>query len=183
LQNAYFDQKSILSWTLEDDGNDPPHYPNASKNPLAQITLRVPSAPQNDTERGPGSPRHKAWNSEGQNTVAFEWVGLDSSLQWSAFRRVVAKLRERGNDVLVVLGPFNEHMLSEENRAEYRKLRDGISAWLEANQVPHVTPETLPTSLYADASHPLTQGYELLAKNLSEDPIFQKWLRDSTEHR
>ena len=29
LQNAYFGQKSILGWTLEDDGGNPPYYPNA----------------------------------------------------------------------------------------------------------------------------------------------------------
>src|SRR5262245_63153752 len=38
LQSAYFHDKSIPTWTLEDDGNDPPHYPNAYKNHLAQIT-------------------------------------------------------------------------------------------------------------------------------------------------
>jgi len=38
LQNAYFGQKSILGWTLEEDGGSPPAYPNALKNPLAQIT-------------------------------------------------------------------------------------------------------------------------------------------------
>ena len=35
IQNAYFDQKSILSWTLEEDGGSPPRYPNAYRNPLA----------------------------------------------------------------------------------------------------------------------------------------------------
>ena len=65
----------------------------------------------------------------------------------------------RGNDVLVVLGPFNEHMLAEDNRPAYRKIRDGIAAWLGQNQIPAVVPETLPSDLYADASHPLTDGY------------------------
>jgi len=36
LQVTCFGQKSILNWTLEDDGSDPPHYPNAYKNPFAQ---------------------------------------------------------------------------------------------------------------------------------------------------
>src|SRR5467141_3659271 len=34
LQNAYFGQKSILRWTLQDDGGEPPCYPNACKNPF-----------------------------------------------------------------------------------------------------------------------------------------------------
>jgi len=57
LQNAYFGQKSILSWTLEDDGGNPPHYPNAYRNPLAQISLTVPSPPA-DVGIGAGSIFH-----------------------------------------------------------------------------------------------------------------------------
>jgi hypothetical protein len=37
-------------------------------------------------------------------------------------------------------------------------------------------PETLPSALYADASHPLTEGYALLAKRISADPQFRNWL-------
>jgi hypothetical protein len=85
-------------------------------------------------------------------------------------------LRNRGNDVLVLLGPFNEHMIAEDNRAAYADLHDSILSWLKANHVTAIAPDPLPTELYADASHPLTQGYELLAKNLYADPIFQAWL-------
>jgi hypothetical protein len=176
LQNAYFGQKSIPGWTLEDDGGSPPRYPNAYKDPLAQISLTVPGAPTEDPQRGPQSPRHKAWSTDGQGTTRFEWVSLEASFQWRAFQRVLATLRGRGNDVLVVLGPFNEHMLAEDNRPAYRKIRAGIAAWLEQNQVPTIVPETLPSELYADASHPLTEGYHLLAKRICADERFRNWL-------
>lgn len=176
LQNAYFDQKNMPAWTLEEDGSStPPSYPNSYKNPLAQITMVVPFAPVDDPQRGPRSPRHKSWSTEGKGTTRFEWVGLDASLQWHAFQRTINRLRERGNDVLVVLGPFNEHLMAEDNRPEFRKIRDGIAAWLSENQIPTVVPETLPSELYADASHPLTAGYELLAKRIYADERFQKW--------
>ena len=175
LQNAYFGQKSILQWTLEDDGGDPPHYPNAAKNPFSQITLRVPSAPLEDPQRGPKSPRHKPWSDTGVGTAQFEWVDLDSSLQWRAFQRVVQTLQGRGNDVLVLLGPFNEHIMAPENRPAYRKLRDGVEAWLSENHILQVAPDVLPSALYADASHPLTEGYQLLAKRILENTDFQKW--------
>jgi hypothetical protein len=77
--------------------------------------------------------------------------------------------------VLVVLGPFNEHLLAEDNRPAYRKLRDGIATWLQQNQIPAVVPDTLPSELYADASHPLTEGYELLAKRIYTDERFRRW--------
>ena len=179
LQNAYFGQKSILGWTLEDDGGNPPRYPNVYRNPLAQITLVVPPCPQDDPQRGLKSPRHKPWSTDGQATTRFEWVPLDSSFQWQAFQRVVSRLRARGNDVLVVLGPFNEHMMTVENRATYRGIRDGIAAWLRQNNVRVVVPEALPSTLYADASHPLTQGYELLANRLCADETFRNWLKSS----
>lgn len=181
IQNAYFGQKSILSWTLEDDGGSPPRYPNAYKNPLAQITLTVPPCPQEDPQRGLKSPRHKPWSTDGQPTARFEWVPLDASVQWRAFQRVIRVLRERGNDVLVVLGPFNEHIMVEENRPEYRQIRDGIAAWLKQNHVPAVVPEVLPSALYADASHPLTEGYDLLAKRISADETFRNWLKSGEE--
>ena len=179
LQNAYFGQKSILSWTLEDDGGNPPRYPNAYRNPLSQIKLKVPACAKEDPQRGVKSSRHKPWSTEGQGTTRFEWVALGSSLQWRAFQRTLALLKERGNDVLVVLGPFNEHIMAEENRAAYRTIYDGIAAWLRQNQVKAVLPETLPSVLYADASHPLTEGYALLAKRIAADETFKIWLRSA----
>ena len=176
LQNAYFGQKSILNWTLADDGGDPARYPNSYKNPLAQITFKVPSAPADDPQRGPKSPRHKPWSENG-GVTQFEWVDLDSSLQWHAFQRLVKTLRERGNDVFVILGPFNEHIVAAESRPAFQKLRDGVAAWLTQNKVPHLVPELLPSLLYADASHPLTDGYALLAKRTLASEDFQSWVK------
>jgi hypothetical protein len=177
IQNAYFDQKNVLSWTLAEDGGSPPRYPNAYRNPLARISLTVPPAPADDPERGPRSPRHKAWSAEGQDLSRFEWVNLDASLQWRAFQRLVSELRRRDNSVFVVVGPFNEHMLTEDSRAPYDKLRSDIGEWLKQNQIPSAFPEPLQSELYADASHPLTEGYQRLATYLYTDLQFQRWIR------
>ncbi len=176
LQNAYFQQKNLTGWTLADDGQDPPHYPNAWKNPLTQVKLVVPPAPEKDPQRGPESARHHAWSTKPRGTTRFDWVDLDASLQWAAFQRLVSLLQSRGNQVFVVVGPFNEHMLAEENLPACRKIRDGIVRWLGDHQVTYSAPEPLPSELYADASHPLTAGYELLAKHLFSDKSFRKWL-------
>lgn len=176
LQNAYFAQKSIVNWTLEEDGSNPPRHPNTYKNPLAQITLNVPSEPALDPDRGPGSPRHKPWSNTGEGSTRFEWVQLDQSLQWAAFQRLVKLLQSRGNDVLVLLGPFNEHIMAGENRPSFLHIRDGIHSWLAKNQISYLAPEPLSSQLYADASHPLTEGYQLLAKRLYDDKAFQNWM-------
>ncbi len=175
LQNSAFNQKSIPDWTLEQGSGEPPAHPNAYKNPLAQISLRVPTAPAQDPERGPASARHKPWSTTGGGSTRFEWVTLDTSLQWAAFQRLTRLLRARGNDVLVVVGPFNEHMIAEDNRAAYRSLRDGVAAWLRDEHIFFAVPEPLPSSLYADASHPLTEGYQALAQRLSVEQAFLAW--------
>ncbi len=176
LQIAYFAQQSIPKWTLAEESADPPRSSNAYRNPLAQITLTVPSEPREDPDRGPRSPRHRPWSTDAAGTTRFDWVGLDKSLQWAAFQRVIAILRERGNQVLVVVGPFNEHIMAAENRPAYRRIREDIVAWLATNQIAYVAPEPLPSDRYADASHPLTEGYRLLASQLYRNAAFQKWM-------
>jgi hypothetical protein len=104
---------------------------------------------------------------------------LEESLQWAAFQRLVTLLQSRGTDVLVLLGPFNEHIMAQENRPAFRRLRDSMAAWFTAQRVICVVPETLPSALYADASHPLTEGYQLLAERLRGDSGFQKWLNET----
>ena len=176
LQVAYFGQKNILTWTLEEDGATPSHWPNVYKNPLAQITFTVPTEPASDPERGPSTPRHKPWSTTGEGSTRFEWVELDQSLQWAAFQRLVELLQSRDNDVLVIVGPFNEHVMAVENRQGFRQLRNGIAEWLTMNHIACVVPDALPSVLYADASHPLTEGYQHLANKLRSDVVFRKWL-------
>jgi hypothetical protein len=175
LQNAYFEDRSVPLWTLEEDSStDPPRYPNSYKNPFTQITMQVPTAPANDPMRGPTSARHKSWNKSGANRSQFEWVELETSLQWAAFKRILETLKSRHSDVLVVLGPFNEHLIADESLAGYRKLREGIVRYFTDQHVDFIAPGPLPSELYADASHPLTEGYRLLAAKLLEDPRFSK---------
>jgi hypothetical protein len=66
--------------------------------------------------------------------------------------------------------------MAAENHPAFHRLRDGIADWLAKNQVQHIVPDALPGMLYADASHPLTEGYQELAKDLYSDPVFRKWL-------
>ena len=144
--------------------SSPPRMPNAWRNPLGEIDFKVPPEPAIDPQRGPKSKRHKPWTSDGAAPSRFEWVDLNHSLQWHAMQQIISTLRDRGDDVLVILGPFNEHMISSDQAAEYRSIKDGAKVWFEAQHIPCVVPAVLPSDLYADASHPLTDGYALLAK-------------------
>ncbi len=176
VDSVYFDHLSIPAWTLEEDPADPQRWPNVRRNPLSQLKMQVPGEPANDPKRGPSSPRHRPWSANSAHPTHFEWVSLDRSLQWKAFQRTVALLRARGSDVFVIVGPFDEWMVAEDQRPTYRSIRDGVSEWLTTNRVAHLVPEALSSDLYADASHPLTEGYSMLAERIAADTEFKKWL-------
>ncbi len=158
LQVAYFGTKSIPAWTME----------HPDENPFGQITLQLPSS--SDELRHPGQPN---WKEGGGTRQTMEWVDLESSIQWMSFRKVVKNLRGRGNQVFVLLGPYNEHMLTEPGLERYRMIKSGIEAWLKAQNVAHWVPKVLPSELYPDASHPFAEGYERLARELATHPFFK----------
>ena len=181
LQNTYFDQKGLYQWTLADDGEYPPSYPNTYRLPWTAIDFAVSGEPENDPDRGLGSARHKAWSTTGEGTQQFDWVALDRSLQWAAFQRLMQRLLSRGNDVLIVVGPLNRFIMAPENQTLFDARVLEVTSWLAEQGVPSIVPEALPFDLYGDASHPLTAGYRLLAERLWASPEFQRWLSKSEE--
>ena len=176
LQQCYFGRQNIPAWTLQDDGRYPPSYPNACRNPLSQVVMRVPAEPKNDPDRGPASARHRAWFDRGLVKQRFDWVAPDESLQWAAYQRLAADLLSRDNDVLMVVGPFNDHMIDETSIAGFREWQQTVRDWCHQHAVPCVEPAVLDSSLYGDASHPLTEGYDDLARKITNDDTFLKWL-------
>ena len=157
LQQAYYDRTDMPGWTLE----------HPYDNPLAPLTRGLP--PSDNTLRHPAVP----WFKGNVAKQDYPWVDLKSSLQWPAFQHVVELLQQRGNRVFVLVGPFNEHLLTPASLERYQGVKAEIAAWLKSRQVAHAAPPPLPSELYGDASHPLAGGYVLLARQLQADPVFQ----------
>jgi hypothetical protein len=157
LQKAYYRGSDIPSWTLE--------YPY--ENPLAPLAQDLPTPS--------GKLKHLSlpWYKQDKSLKDFPWVDMETSLQWAAFRRTVEVLRRRDNQVFVLVGPFNEHMLTPDCRARFGKVKAAISDWLKAENIPHAAPSALDTDLYGDASHPLAEGYERLARQLQKEPALR----------
>jgi len=165
LRIAYFEDEPELrrwsdfrTWTIA----------HPYDNPAGAVTLELPSPDE------PPSPKPVAepWTRQGGVPRSFPWVELETSLQWRFFRQTVELLRARGNRVFVLVGPFNEHMLTPESLKVYQsRLRD-VEIWLQQNQVAYCVAAALPSQQYADASHPLPQGYRLLAGQVFESPSF-----------
>ena len=97
-------------------------------------------------------------------------------MQWQAFQRLVGQLQARGNDVYVVVGPLNQHKLTEVNRGRFLELENGAAMWFEENRIQHWIADTLPSGSYADASHPLTRGYRELAEKMLDQESITEWI-------
>jgi hypothetical protein len=150
LQTAYFGGTDIPSWTLE----------HPYDNPITPIVQGLP--PLDETLRHLPVP----WYKSGITKQDFPWVDLETSLQWRSFRRTVEILQERKNRVLVLVGPFNEHMLEPESLERFQKVKSTIVRWLEEAGVPYLAPSALKSELYGDASHPVAEGYRILAEKV-----------------
>lgn len=157
LNITYFQSMDVPAWTLE----------HPYENPLNAVSFRLPTS--DNYER----PRDTARPGSAVGRTALQWVELKTSLQWSFFRRSVELLRKRNNKVFVLVGPFNEHMFDADSIDTYRKMQTEIEAWLQLNNVGYYMPVVLPRHLYVDTSHPLSEGYAVLAKQLFENESFR----------
>ena len=64
-------------------------------------------------------------------------------------------------------------MMKGDSIKAYEEIKKGIGTWLKNNNIPYYLPDSLPAEYYADASHPLSKGYALLAEQLCRDGSFR----------
>jgi hypothetical protein len=122
-----------------------------------------------------------SWKERGATVQDFPWVELGESPQWRAFRDSVEMLRRQGDTVLVVVGPFNEYMLTPRSREGYRRVVSEVGKWLQETGVLYFVPPSLPSEYYADASHPLSEGYAMLGREILASEAFARLLQPTTE--
>ncbi|MHB8900253.1 MAG: hypothetical protein ACYC6Y_16000 [Thermoguttaceae bacterium] len=163
IRIAYFGSDELATWTFE----------HPYDNPLRQVTLALPSP----DELPSPEPDPRPWTEKSIRRTTPDWVPLEQSLQWRFFRKTVRSLQERGNRVFVMIGPINEHMLTEKGLAEYNQRKLAIATWHQQEQIPFAVPEALPSQLYADLSHPTAEGYSLLADKLIAEESFRNFLQ------
>ncbi len=158
LRVAYFQDTALHLWTLE--------HPYG--NPVRAVTMGLPSADESPSPRPVAEP----WTEKRMAKFDPPWVELESSFQWRSFQGTIETLKRRKNQVFVLVGPFNEHMLKEESLETYHRMKSEVEDWLREKKIPYYIPPALPSDLYADASHPLGDGYAMLAKKLLENESF-----------
>jgi hypothetical protein len=162
LQQAYYAKPSLAKPSLPDWTVQHPY-----ENPLGPLTWTM-SVPDHSSP-----PRAVPWYEADRVAVDYPWFDLEESLQWRAFQRAVEILQQRGNRVFVLVGPFNEHMLTPTSLQRYQKVKATIGAWLQVKQISHAIPGVLAREQYGDASHPLASGYAALARQLGDHAFFR----------
>lgn len=140
----------FLAWSLE--------HPYES--PLRAISSALP--PSEDSHPQKLTP----WIGTPESRIACRWADLASDPQWKAFIRLLTLLRSRGNDVLVLLGPMNEHMMTPETVASYLPLKARMAEEFRGLGFPCFVPSVLPSDQYSDICHPLGPGYAGLAREM-----------------
>lgn len=157
LNITYFQNLNMPAWTID----------NPYKNPISAIKPLAAGGSLEDSvqESQITKPESQDPNHKSGTGGEFQWVESKTSLQWKFFRNSVKLLRNRGNKVFVLIGPFNESALGA-GRENYQKLKSDIELWLRQNNIACFAPAALPAELYNDASHPNAEGYKILAGEL-----------------
>ena len=109
------------------------------------------------------------WESNGISTQDWPWVEPASSRQWQAFLATAKLLKAQGNEVVAVLGTINPHLLTVSSLERYNALRKDVASELQQLGYRFVLLPELPSEEYADASHPLADGYRRLAEVLASE--------------
>lgn len=150
IQIQNFDNTNLPLWTVE----------HPYSNPLGRISIR----PVGLTEEKDVESRSRI--AKGELLQSLPWVEFETSLQWWAFQRLLQLLESRGNTVFVAVGPLNEHVLSLDSIQKYRHILEKAESRLKEMDIPYSQLPLLPKDLYADTSHPLPQGYKILAEHI-----------------
>lgn len=140
----------FLAWSLD--------HPYES--PLKAITTALP--PSEDSH----PQRLAPWNERSSTKLFSRWTVLAGDPQWAAFQRILNLMERRNNQVLVVLGPMNEHMMDDETLKVYLQLKEEMAAQLKSRGVRLLVAGLLPSAQFADICHPLGSGYAGMAQEL-----------------
>ncbi len=160
IKSNCFENMDLQNWMVQ----------NPYRNPLKAISLEIP-VPEN-------SPKSKpvTWFERGMKEQNFPWVQAAESFQWDSFKRAVKLLKARNNRLFVTVGPFNPYILTEDSLNRYNRMRGEIEIWLSREVTGYISLSDLPSEYYADASHPLKEGYAQIAEELFEAESFKKWV-------
>ncbi len=149
---------------------------NPEENPFTRIDTELDVA-----EKRKRNAR-RSWRDQRLPIQDWPWVAPQNSRQWAAFKELLNLLKERNNQVSVLLGPINQDMMTEASQERYNNLLKQLeNELLSGNIVDEVLVLTPPDSaLFADASHPLKDGYKQMAEEIyTKSKLIEREHKDS----
>lgn len=152
LKRLSAEKIEVLAWSLE--------HPYES--PLGTTLRLLP--PSEDRP----APSVRRWTETGAQLRSTVWPDMERSVMWKAVEQTIELLRNRGNTLLVLVGPLNEHMLEPESRRAYGSVKAWMEGRLSRLRVEHFVAPLPPSGEFADICHPLDPGYASVARSLLE---------------
>jgi hypothetical protein len=161
IGTLYFNDIGIKKWSVENYNT----FPGLNREKLRKLIL---NSRQVHTEA-------QAWFNRNIEPENYQWVRLDTSIQWKYFKKTVELLMQRGNSVFVLVGSFNPYIILSDSLPQYQNLRKEFRQELDVMQVNYIVIPDMPSEYYTDASHVDSRGYKMIAEQLAVDPNFQQW--------
>lgn len=162
IRLAFFDNEDFREWMVE----------NPYANPLKELGKKLEI-----TEKEKTANSNDDWSKKGITPQNWDWIPPEKSRQWKALTEIINILQRNNNKVLVMLGPINPYILTPESLSKYRKLQNEMKDFLDKKNVASYIVPDMPSETYADASHPLEKGYQIIADKLYETDFVKKALK------
>ena len=167
LMANYYDNKSISNWMID----------NPYSSPFAAITFKA--APVMAEAQG----KQTSWQEKGIKLSDAPFVLPSESVQWKCYTDAIKKLKEKNSQVFVLIGPYNNYMLTEESQLRLFSTINILKKNLDELGVPYFDSFEikLPSETFADTCHLLVEGHKILAKELVGDEKFRSWLNNISD--
>ena len=155
IRSSLFAHSNIFRWTMENPRTCPRRYFS-----------------HDDESFTPPDPVHP----DRMTGRDMDWVRPESSFQWRYMLASVRRLKEQGNRVVAVITPFNSFMLTGKGRAERDAIILQIQQELAADGVAALLPVLDRPEYFADLSHPVAEGYAVMASWLAGNSDFKLFM-------
>lgn len=162
LMANYYDNTSISGWMMN----------NPYRCPFSAITFQ--SATVMAEKQGKGID----WETKGMKQSDEPFVDPEESIQFECFLDALEGLTKKNTRVFVMIGPFNDHWLTPESRERLYAMIEKVKTVFDEKGYPYYDSITagLPSKTFGDSCHLLREGHDILAKGMTADPAFRRWI-------
>ncbi|MCL2154891.1 MAG: hypothetical protein FWH53_04420 [Leptospirales bacterium] len=150
-----FKEKNFYAWTM-----DNPHDSITDYFAGSSADIYIPPA---------------AMKIDKTNRQNIDWVDIEKSIQWKFMLKTIDYLKKNGNDIIVLITPFNTYMLNDTSREKYYSIISDIAERLSNAEINFIIP-VVHEKDFADSSHFTAEGYRAIAEGLLDSDEFRRFM-------